>query len=282
MKFIFKKELPNYLEFLFSGLREDIRKAWLAKISLWHLDYQEQYKGGQTSVDIFIDTLIKEYFDNKGCDCFVLSEENPNCEVDYKKLIFIIDPIDGTHNLIMGYHSFTTSIAVYYNNKYIMGWVYDISRDLIYKAAIGEGAYIQNIYESRKIKTQDRKKLSDMRVSFHRAKDDRLITLQRAIVESAGKIRVSSCSSLDICLVASGVLHAFIDLSIHGHERGIDVAAAKIILIEAGGEMMYSTGTTYELQFPSETLIKKHVSIIASSGKNTKQEILRLYNEVDI
>ena len=47
-------------------------------------------------------------------------------------LVFILDPIDGTMNFVKQKRNFASMIAVYYNNRPLLGYIYDIIRDELY------------------------------------------------------------------------------------------------------------------------------------------------------
>src|SRR5437588_5491328 len=55
---------------------------------------------------------------------------------------WVIDPIDGTNNFIAGLGIFGVCIALLDQGHPILGVVYDVSRDLMYTAARGEGTWL--------------------------------------------------------------------------------------------------------------------------------------------
>src|SRR5690349_18466862 len=54
---------------------------------------------------------------------------------------WVIDPIDGTNNFIAGLGIFGVCIALLDQGLPVLGIVYDVTRDLMYTAARGEGAW---------------------------------------------------------------------------------------------------------------------------------------------
>ena len=55
---------------------------------------------------------------------------------------WVIDPIDGTNNFIAGLGAFAVCIGLLERGEPVLGVVYDVTRDLTYAAARGEGAWL--------------------------------------------------------------------------------------------------------------------------------------------
>src|SRR3954454_16370751 len=55
---------------------------------------------------------------------------------------WVIDPIDGTNNFIAGLGAFCVCIGLLDGGEPVLGVVYDVTRDQMYAAARGEGAWI--------------------------------------------------------------------------------------------------------------------------------------------
>jgi len=55
---------------------------------------------------------------------------------------WVIDPIDGTNNFIAGLGAFAVCIGLLDRGEPVLGVVYDVTRDLLYASARGEGAWI--------------------------------------------------------------------------------------------------------------------------------------------
>ena len=55
----------------------------------------------------------------------------------------LIDPIDGTNNFIAGLGAFCVCIGLLEKGVPVLGVVYDVTRDLAYFAAKGEGAWLE-------------------------------------------------------------------------------------------------------------------------------------------
>src|SRR5437868_6257498 len=55
---------------------------------------------------------------------------------------WVIDPIDGTNNFIAGLGAFAVCIGLLERGQPTLGVVFDVTRDLVYSAAAGEGAWL--------------------------------------------------------------------------------------------------------------------------------------------
>jgi len=56
--------------------------------------------------------------------------------------LWIVDPVDGTTNYVHGFPFFSVSIALAHRGQVIVGVVYDPSRDELFVAERGKGAYV--------------------------------------------------------------------------------------------------------------------------------------------
>lgn len=56
--------------------------------------------------------------------------------------VWVIDPIDGTNNFVAGLGNFGVCIGMMKEGMPVLGVVYDVTRDVMYTAAKGHGAWI--------------------------------------------------------------------------------------------------------------------------------------------
>jgi myo-inositol-1(or 4)-monophosphatase len=90
------------------------------------------------------------------------------------------------------------------------------------------------------------------------------------VLKRTRHLRHLGANALEICYVADGTTEAFID--IRGKLRITDIAAAYLILLEAGGVFTTPTGTT--LNAPLDP--KQRVSLIAAANKPIHNTIVRM------
>lgn len=145
--------------------------------------------------------------------------------------VWVIDPIDGTNNFVTGLGNFAVCIGLLERGEPVLGVVYDVTRDLVYSAAHGEGAWLG----ARRLQVA-RDPLSDssmlMLTSNLLNSEGRLPGWAvRWLSQTNWKMRMLGSAALEATQVAAGVAHASVTL----HGKLWDVAAPAAIVLEAGG-----------------------------------------------
>ncbi len=189
----------------------------------------------QASERIIIETLLGAYPQHG-----ILAEESGseygNKNSDH---IWIIDPLDGTTNFIHGFPVYCVSIALSYKGKIEHAVVYGPSRNDLFTATRGRGAFLNE----RRIRVSKRTQLKDCLVStgFPFRPGDNFRAYMRMFAEitqrTAG-VRRPGAAALDLAYVAAGFADGFFEsgLSIW------DVAAGSLLVTEAGGLVGNFTG----------------------------------------
>jgi fructose-1,6-bisphosphatase/inositol monophosphatase family enzyme len=271
MRPLFRREHVPELEECLYEARKQLRRYWAGTLAcLPDSNTRNDYwNNSQTQYDLDCQRILYDCLSKISIRVTIYSEENTSAVTygDIGDFYLLIDPLDGTHNAVLGFPAYTSSVALYHEGVYVFGWIYDFSRDLVYTAALGEGAYLQSSIIVKRLQTRKVNRIEDMRISFHRPKEDREKVIIEKLIWTASKVRVYSCSSLEICLIAAGVLDAFIDIDTPGHERSCDIAAAELILREAGGALFDRTGHPRLSLPPSPTSLSDNGTLIALSSE---------------
>ena len=201
---------------------------------------QKQINDFVTEVDhasekAIIETLLTAYPGHG-----ILAEESGN-EYGAKdsEFVWIIDPLDGTTNFIHGFPVYCVSIALSFKGKVEHAVVYDPSRNDLFTATRGRGAYLND----RRIRVSKRIQLKDSLIStgFPFRPGDNFRAYMRMFAEitqrTAG-VRRPGAAALDLAYVAAGFTDGFFEtgLSIW------DVAAGSLLVTEAGGLVGNFTG----------------------------------------
>ena len=95
-----------------------------------------------TQVDQIAEKIIIETIKVSFPDSAFEGEELGKSGKEDAKLLWVIDPLDGTTNFIHGFPYYSVSIACYEDGVLEHGLVYDITRDDEYYASRGKGAYL--------------------------------------------------------------------------------------------------------------------------------------------
>ncbi len=168
---------------------------------------------------------------------------------------FVLDPIDGTFNAVNNIPFFCVPVAIADSDlsdvRY--GYVRNLVNGDIYTARRGKGAFLNG----KMIHVSSCPELSELSVISYSHRPY-AVSLNNHNVR---RVRVFGCAALELCYVASGIFDAFIDM--RGMLRVTDIAAGKLIVEEAGGEI--SDGKGKQLSTPLD--VKQRVNIVASNGR---------------
>lgn len=146
--------------------------------------------------------------------------------------VWVIDPLDGTHNYLRGFPHFCVSIAMLENGEPMHGVVYDPLRDELFTASRGDGAYLND----RRIRVSSRNDLSGALLATgfpyrQRAHLDAQLGMTRALLQQAEDIRRTGSAALDLAYVANGRLDGYFEIGL----KPWDLAAGCLLVREAGG-----------------------------------------------
>lgn len=178
------------------------------------------------------------------------------------------DPVDGTTNALRGIPFVATSIAVSRKpslQSVETAVVADIIHNVTYTAQKNQGAYKNN----KKIATSRTNHLETavVGIDFNTYKATQHLGAITALLQNIKHPRHLGADALEICYVADGTSDAFVD--IRGKLRVTDMAAAMLILTEAGGNITKPHGQ--KLDAPLSPTQK--VSFIAAGNETMHKQI---------
>lgn len=161
--------------------------------------------------------------------------------------MFVIDPLDGTSNFASGIDYFCIPIAYFRDGELIAGIVSRPTMHDLYYAEKGKGAFI--IRRGNKIPlTVTEGNLKNKVLSIYPEDIALLSEVRRSRVEKMfplfRSVRSLGAAALDIVGVAENIYGASL---LTESPRIWDIAAAKIILEEAGGKMYTWQGNNLEI-----------------------------------
>lgn len=189
----------------------------------------------QQAEQAIIETLLTAYPGHG-----ILAEESGN-EYGNRNSdhIWIIDPLDGTTNFIHGFPVYCVSIALAVNGRIEQAVVYDPTRNDLFTATRGRGAFLNE----RRIRVSKRTMLRDSLIStgFPYRPGDNLkqyMAMLGDVMQRTSGVRRPGAAALDLAYVAAGFSDGFFEagLSIW------DVAAGSLLVTEAGGLVGNFTG----------------------------------------
>ena len=144
---------------------------------------------------------------------------------------WIVDPVDGTLNLVHGFPYISVSLALVVGRRPVAGVVYDPLRDELFSASSGEGATCNG----SPISAGGGGDLSAALLAFDLAHDEEAarhsMDLASALRPRVAALRLAGSAALALCHVAAGRLGGFF----HHRLDPWDMAAGLLIVGEAGG-----------------------------------------------
>lgn len=208
-----------------------------------------------TQVDTDIQNFLTRELGNRFPDIQFLGEEEGLHEMS-GDTYWILDPIDGTTNLIHDYQHSVVSLALCEKGEITMGVVYDPFREDVYHAQRGKGSFLNGspIYVS------EAETLSETIISVGTSPYDRELSEQnfqriRRVFDSAQDIRRTGTAAMDLAYVACGRTGGFFEPRLSPW----DFAAGQLLVREAGGQVTDFAGETLNLLARG--------SVVASNGK---------------
>ena len=150
-----------------------------------------------------------------------------------ERLNWIVDPIDGTTNFIHAQPPFAISIALMEDDKIVVGIVYEMSRDELFSAALGQGATLngQPISVSN-IEIDSALVATGFPYTNFTRLQPYMAALTDVMEQTAGVRRLGSAAT-DMAYVAAGRYEAFFEYDL----KPYDVAAGCLLVTEAGGRL---------------------------------------------
>lgn len=179
----------------------------------------------KTVEEMLVAGLRKTYPDHS-----FMGEEGGMQEGADKDTVWIIDPIDGTRNFVMGFPHFCISMACVQRGKLQHAIIVDPILNEEFTASKGSGAQLNG----NRIRVRNRGNFEGSTVSLSCAglrNYETMQELQQKLKGVAGGLRFTGSTALDLAYVAAGRLDA-------GWTSGVspwDSAAGILLVQEAGG-----------------------------------------------
>lgn len=182
-----------------------------------------------TDVDLYISKYLKRKLSELDNSIGFFSEEETG---ELSDPCWILDPIDGTTNLIRDYKMSAISLALYEGGEIVFGIVYNPFSGECFTAVKGYGAFLNG----NRISVSDRQ-FKDSIIEFgcgstHKEDFDENWTIGGYIFYECMDIRRTCCASLALCYIASGRIEGYFEKIL----KPWDIAAGSLILEEAGGK----------------------------------------------
>ncbi len=189
----------------------------------------------QAAEEAIIRTLLEAY-PGHGILAEESGREHGAKDSDY---VWIIDPLDGTTNFLHGFPVYAVSIALAYRGQVQQAVVYDPTRNDMFYASKGRGAFLND----RRLRVSKRTRISDSLIGtgFPFRKGDnfkRYVKMFEEVMQACAGLRRPGAAALDLCYVAAGYYDGFFETGLNPW----DAAAGSLMITEAGGLVGNFTG----------------------------------------
>ena len=246
-------------------LEEAAREGGRIALGFFRKDPEVWMKAGDSPVseaDFAVDRFLRETLTRARPDYGWLSEETADGPARLAaRRTFVVDPIDGTRAFVAGWNTWCVSVAIVEAGRPIAGVLDCPALDETFSAVLGGGAFLNGkgvaVRDlSGRIEVTGPKIFLDHLASPWRERASR----QPHVPSLAYRLAMIAKGALDLTFVKPGA-----------HDW--DLAAAALILREAGGELLDGAGCVppYGL-----SAIPRHGALVAGSGALLPASVLAL------
>ena len=221
---------------LLERLKDIVRSAGTTVRSAQDAAMGIREKSSHVDLVTLYDPMVQEFLRSRLLtllpEAGFLGEEDATHDIAGKRQLFIVDPIDGTTNLIHGYQMSAVSLAFYDGQAVVFGAVYNPFTEELFTAQRGRGAYCNGV----PIQCTQTREIASCLVAIGTApyyKEEAARNFERfqTVFLACQDIRRSGSAALDLCYVACGRIDAYFER----HLKPWDYAAGQLLIQEAGG-----------------------------------------------
>ena len=215
-----------------------------------------------TNVDVAVQTQLKGKLAALTPDVQFMGEEQDNAGLDPNGAIWILDPVDGTTNLIHNFHFSAISLALYEGGQVVFGVVYHPYSDSCFTATRGGGSFLNGQPISVSSATQLRQCLASVgTVPGRRDLGETAFRQLWTLYNACQDVRRMGCASLDLSFVACGRQDLYVEPAL----KPWDYAAGLLLVEEAGGKVTQPDG--------SPVTLLEGCGVLASNGHVHQQAL---------
>ncbi len=184
-----------------------------------------------TAADKRSEKVIFEELQKARPDYSFMMEESGQVKGNDPDHVWIIDPLDGTHNFMHGIPHWSISIALERKGEVVAGLVYDPTKDEMFTAEKGAGAFVRN----KRLRVSGRKDLESCMINYGQPFGDNYnrerFFKELDAVSKVAMVRRFASAALDMCYVGAGRIDGYWERNL----KAWDIAAGYLIVKEAGG-----------------------------------------------
>ena len=204
-----------------------------------------------TQVDFAVQEFLKTELAALTPSIPLMSEEQDNRTLDFSQPLWILDPVDGTTNLIHGFPASAVSLGLLEQGNVTLGVVYNPFRQELFTAKAGQGAFCNGA----SIQVKPTADLAHSLLAIGTSPYDRELipknfALFAKLFSRCEDIRRTGSAALDLCDLACGRTDGYLERNL----KPWDYAGASVILTEAGGMLTDFAGQPVDFTQNSDCL----------------------------
>lgn len=214
-----------------------------------------------TQVDLAVQDFLKKALHSLTPDIQFLGEETGLQRMESDSY-WILDPVDGTTNLMHDYQHSVVSLALCRQKEIVMGIVYDPFHDELFSAVKGEGSLLNGI----PIHVSSAQKLSETIIGVGTAKRELAkenFSRFLQVYENSQDIRRLGSAALELAYTACGRQGGYFEVYLNPW----DYAAGMLLIQEAGGTVTDWVGNALDPAMGSQ---------VAGTNGHIHEELLNL------
>ena len=198
--------------------------------ALSEIDQKEGHANFVTNIDREVEEYLQKALLALVSGSRMIGEEQENDPLTDAPT-WIVDPVDGTTNLIHDYRCSAVSIALCEGKKPVAGLIWQPYMQEMFYAEAGKGASLngQPIHVSNR--PFDKALIAFGTSPYHTELAEKSMRLALAYLHSCADVRRSGSAAIDLAWLACGRHDAFFELNL----KPWDYAAGSLIVREAGG-----------------------------------------------
>lgn len=252
----------------FTAAVDIAREAGALLLDLFRQPHEITYKRRSdlvTEADRRSEALIVERLRSLYPSHAVVAEEGSGYQTN-SDFCWYVDPLDGTTNFAHGFPVFCVTLGLAFQGEVVAGVVYDPTREELFTAEKGSGAYLND----QRLSVSKAEKLSESLVATgfppFATNHELNIEFYFRFTQLSHGIRRAGSAALDLCSVAAGRFDGFWELKLNPWDK----AAGSLLVTEAGGRVSDVLGRPFKLLGDD---------IFASNGR-IHEQMVEVFSEV--
>jgi myo-inositol-1(or 4)-monophosphatase len=235
-----------------------------------HLDERAQVSSKSTSTDLVTaaDRRVERWLADRLAqvrpDDAILGEEGGG-RPGSSGVRWVVDPIDGTVNFVLGLPQFAVSVAAEVAGVVVAGAVANPATGELFRATIGGGAWLGDAHLDGPRDVPLDRAVIGTGFGYESRRRQRQIAVVAELLPRIADIRRLGAASLDLCAVAAGRLDAYFEAGLNPW----DYAAGALVAAEAGCVVTGLRGRSFDGR------------MTVAAGRSSASALVALLEELD-